>query len=209
MGKEGISAPPHPPRPCCSRNVNPKLNGSNLAPDSGLGSLRAPGKISVGHMPAFLNLLLLQEPDLRGTGVEQAPGLDYTIPQGVTEPPPSPELTGRVYLSPGASGGEGADPVGQSWCLWVRKRPLRSLSGGTGPASSQGSGFGPDSAEFLSPASRVFLGSGNLPAVTYARVLLSNFLLPLWVLRLCRTGCPASLRWGKGTLSPWAATPSE
>lgn len=50
---------------------------------------------------------------------------------------------------------------------------------------------------------------GNLPAVTYARVFSSISSSRLWVLRLCRTGCPASLRWGKGTLSPWAATPSE
>lgn len=90
---------------------------------------------------------------------------------------PDPEQTGRVYLSPRTPGGEGGDPVGQSWCLQVRRRPLRSLGGWTGPASSQGSGLGPDSAEFLSLASRVFLGWGNLPAVTYARVLLVNFLL--------------------------------
>lgn len=128
-------------------------------------------------MPDRLNLLLLQEPDFRGMGVEQAAGLDYTTLWGVTEPPPDPVLTGRVYLNPGTPGGEGEDPVGQSWCLQVRGRPLRSLGGGTGPASSQGSGLEPDSAEFLSLASRVFLGWGNLPAVTYARGLLSNFLL--------------------------------
>lgn len=45
------------------------------------------------------------------------------------------------------------------------------------PAASRGSGLGPDSAGFQSLASRVFLDCGNLPAVTYARVLLSNFLL--------------------------------
>lgn len=128
-------------------------------------------------MPDRLNLLLLQELDFRGMEVEQAAGLDYTTLQGVTEPPPDPVLTGRVYLSLRTPGGEGGDRVGQSWCLQVRGRPLRSLGGGTGVASTQGSGRGPDSAEFLSLASRVFLGWGNLPAVTYARVLLSNFLL--------------------------------
>lgn len=95
-------------------------------------------------------------------GVGQAAGLDYTTLQGVTEPFPDPELTGRVYLSPGTPGGEGGDPVGQSWCLQVRRRPLRSLGGGTGPTSSQGSGLWPDSAEFLS-CFQSFPGLGESP----------------------------------------------
>lgn len=74
------------------------------------------------------------------------------------------------------------------------------------PAASRGSGLGPDSAGFQSLASRVFLGCGNLPAVTYARVLLSNFLLRHGLPGCARPGCPASLWWGKCTLSPWAAT---
>lgn len=196
-----------PPRPCSSRNVKPKLNDSSLAPDSGLGSLRATGEISVGHMPALMNLWLLQELDLRGTGVEQAPGLDYTIPQGATEPPPNPELTGRVYLSPGAPGGEGGDPVGQSWCLWVRGRPLRSLGGGTGPASSQGSGFGPDSAEFLSPDSRVFLGSGESPCSDLCKSFLFNFLLPLMGSQAVQDWLPCFPAVGEGHPFPLGSYP--
>lgn len=112
--------------------------------------------------------------------MSQWEGLDHTTPQGVTEPPPDPELTGRVYLSPGTPGG--------GWGGW---RPGREILVSPGP---RGGHSGVWLAGLAQPPVRVLaLGlilqsfclllpefswaGGDLPAVTYARVLLSNFLL--------------------------------
>lgn len=60
----------------------------------------------------------------------------------------------------------------------------------------------------FSLASRVFLGWGNLPAVTYARVLLSNFLLAVSS-QAVQDRLPCFPAVGEVHPFPWAATPAE